>query len=67
VAAHALAITEGVATETAGAVETKLKPEPTEEQIRQRAYEIYVLRGYVDGSDQEDWLQAEAELRQTEV
>jgi Protein of unknown function (DUF2934) len=35
---------------------------PTEEQIRLRAYEIYVERGRVDGQDQEDWIQAEKEL-----
>lgn len=35
---------------------------PTEEQIRFRAYEIYVERGRVDGLDREDWFQAEKEL-----
>jgi hypothetical protein len=33
------------------------------DQIRQRAYELYVERGYVDGRDEEDWLAAERELR----
>jgi hypothetical protein len=33
-----------------------------EERIRQRAYEIYVARGYNDGRALEDWLQAEAEI-----
>ena len=35
---------------------------PTEEQIRLRAYEIYVERGRADGQDLEDWFQAEREL-----
>lgn len=35
----------------------------TEEQIRQRAYEIYLRRGEVPGSEVDDWLQAELELR----
>jgi len=36
---------------------------PTEEQIRQRAYEIYVARGATPGNAQWDWQQAELELR----
>jgi Protein of unknown function (DUF2934) len=36
---------------------------PLEEQIRLRAYEIYVQRGELPGSEIEDWLQAEAELK----
>ena len=35
---------------------------PTEEEIRLRAYEIYVERGRADGQDREDWFQAEKEL-----
>lgn len=34
----------------------------TEEQIRLRAYEIYVERGRADGQEREDWIQAEKEL-----
>lgn len=30
--------------------------------IAERAYDIYVERGRVDGSDLDDWLQAEREL-----
>ncbi len=30
--------------------------------IRQRAYELYVERGRIDGSAEEDWLRAEAEI-----
>jgi hypothetical protein len=37
--------------------------QPSPDQIRQRAYELYVERGYVDGRDEEDWLAAERELR----
>jgi Protein of unknown function (DUF2934) len=39
--------------------------EPTLAEIRMRAYEIYVKRGRRDGSDLEDWLQAENELRES--
>ncbi len=35
---------------------------PLEELIRERAYELYELRGREDGKDVDDWLQAEAEL-----
>ena len=35
---------------------------PSVEQIRQRAYEIHLERGGVDGWDQDDWLQAERDL-----
>jgi hypothetical protein len=47
------------------AMPKKNKPEilPLEEQIRQRAFEIYLQRGGQDGSDLDDWQQAEAELR----
>ncbi len=38
---------------------------PTEEQIRLRAYEIYLERGGGDGNDADDWRQAEHELRGT--
>jgi hypothetical protein len=33
-----------------------------EEQIRQRAYEIYLQRGELPGFEMEDWLQAESEV-----
>ena len=32
--------------------------------IRARAYELYEQRGRIDGNDLEDWLQAEAEIRE---
>lgn len=44
--------------------EIPLAPQPTEEQIRRRAYEIYASRGPLGGSDPDsDWRQAEEELR----
>jgi hypothetical protein len=36
---------------------------PIEQQIQQRAYELYEQRGRTDGHDLEDWLQAECEIR----
>jgi hypothetical protein len=39
---------------------------PIEERVRQRAYEIYQQRGGQDGSDMDDWLQAEDEMRVAE-
>jgi hypothetical protein len=35
---------------------------PTHQQIAQRAYELYVARGRVDGYAREDWLEAERQL-----
>jgi hypothetical protein len=35
---------------------------PLEEQIRRRAYELYVRRGNQSGSEFDDWLQAEEEI-----
>jgi len=34
-----------------------------EERIRRRAYELYVLQGNQSGSELDDWLQAEEEIR----
>jgi Protein of unknown function (DUF2934) len=36
--------------------------QPTRGEIELRAYELYVERGRVDGSDVQDWLEAESEL-----
>lgn len=38
------------------------RDQPTFEQIRDRAYEIYLDRGDAPGSDLDDWLRAEREL-----
>jgi len=35
----------------------------TEESIRTRAFQLYEERGMVDGHAEEDWLQAELEIR----
>jgi hypothetical protein len=40
--------------------------EPTREEIEHRAYELYLARGEVQGHDQEDWLQAERELKEAQ-
>lgn len=37
--------------------------EPTQEEIQTRAFEIYVSEGCKEGSDLENWLRAEKELR----
>ena len=39
---------------------------PLEERIRQRAHEIYLQRGGEGGSEIDDWLQAEEEIRQSQ-
>jgi hypothetical protein len=39
-----------------------LTPLPTQEEIAQRAREIWLARGQPDGCDMEIWLQAEREL-----
>jgi hypothetical protein len=39
---------------------------PLEERLQKRAYELYVLRGNESGSELDDWLQAEDELREEE-
>lgn len=36
--------------------------EPTQEAIRERAYAIYEARGGAEGSEIDDWAQAEREL-----
>jgi len=33
-----------------------------EDQIRKRAYELYLARGCAPGGEVQDWLQAEAEI-----
>lgn len=38
--------------------------EPADEDIRLRAYQIFVERGATPGHEVDDWLQAERELRQ---
>ncbi len=37
-----------------------------EERVRRRAYELYVRRGNQSGSELDDWLQAEEEVRRAQ-
>jgi hypothetical protein len=39
-------------------------PETSAEEIRRRAYELYQARGGTGGSDMDDWLTAEREVRE---
>ena len=48
---------------TARAKEPSTEKLSLEEQIRRRAYELYVQRGNQSGSEFDDWLQAEEEIR----
>ena len=38
-------------------------PPPTEADIRERAYQLFLARGAEPGREMEDWLQAERELK----
>ena len=53
--------------------DNSMKPEPLtkrdaaitahdEENVRPRAYQLYEVRGRIDGHAEEDWLQAEGEV-----
>src|SRR4051812_8836987 len=48
---------------TPTAAKQEAKPGPTHEQIARRAYEIYTARGADHGRHDDDWLQAERELK----
>jgi hypothetical protein len=48
-----------------GEIMKETKPAVTEEEIRSRAYEIYVERGSGDSRALEDWVQAKAELEKS--
>ena len=48
--------------ETEVAERERFSQSTSEQEIRQRAYEIYLKRGGQPGSELEDWLQAEREL-----
>jgi hypothetical protein len=43
---------------------TSMGSEPSEEDIRVRAYQRYLERGAEHGRDYDDWLEAERELKQ---
>jgi len=36
---------------------------PTEADVRERAYQLFLARGAEPGREKEDWLQAERELK----
>jgi hypothetical protein len=42
-------------------------PKPTQDQIRQRAHELWELAGRPEGRDQQIWLEAERELENSEL
>jgi hypothetical protein len=48
---------------TARIKEPRIEELPLEERIRRRAHELYILRGNQSGSEYDDWLQAEEEVR----
>jgi hypothetical protein len=52
--------------ETVRAKERLPETLPIEEQIRRKAYELYVHRGNESGSELNDWFQAEEEVRRAE-
>ena len=45
------------------AEDTSANHEPTQEEIRRRAYEIYLERNGLPGDALDDWLRAERELQ----
>lgn len=47
------------------AVASAGRPE-RQQQIAARAFELWLARGFRNGSPQEDWLQAQRELQRTE-
>ena len=61
--AHTVSTPEAVS-QVAPMAEEGRKKAPTPEEIRLRAFEIYIQRGGIDGCDLDDWLQAERELQE---
>ena len=51
---------------TARAIEPQIETLTLEDRIRRRAYELYVQKGNQSGSELDDWLQAEEEIRAEE-
>ena len=47
--------------------DTSANHAPSDEEIRRRAYEIYLERDGFGGDELDDWLQAEAELRRNGI
>ncbi len=58
---------ESKASVEAGEGKRSVANPPPEEEIKRRAYEIYLERGEEPGRDVEDWLQAECELASQEI
>ena len=54
-------------TGTESSVSRSMGSEPSDEDIRMRAYQRYLERGANDGQDFEDWLTAERELKGSKV
>jgi hypothetical protein len=46
---------------------TVSEPKQLEDQIPERAYQLYEERGREDGHDAEDWLRAEKEMTERKV
>jgi hypothetical protein len=58
-------VSQATAVKTASTMEPPKQTsqtQPMPEQIRQRAYEIYLSRNGAPGDEVQDWLQAEREL-----
>ncbi len=55
--------TEPPATTVVSGVRKNLKPFSLDEEIRLRAYELYLERGGRPGDEHDDWLSAEREIR----
>lgn len=54
---------ENAPVQVVAAARNNIVPINLEDEIRRRAYEIYVERGSTPGSESEDWLTAEREVR----
>lgn len=59
---HQNAETQATSAAQGEALSTSAADSPRLEEIRVRAYEIYMKRGGLPGHDLDDWLQAEREL-----
>ena len=51
----------------AEAISAEVRNPVPEEEIRRRAYEIYLERGERQGCDLDDWLRAERELQREDL
>jgi len=54
---------QGEVVERPGTATTSQPAGPTQEQIAQRAHEIWIRHGCPFGEDRENWFEAEAELK----